>query len=112
MKVSTSSSVPLILLFLFALFLSPVCFGQLPSSRCDASESAIEACASLTELESGHEGIFTAKQISLDPIAVSTEGFAERSNTGSDGAAALVPSEKAGVSLACGFSGIVYFPRD
>jgi hypothetical protein len=56
MRVSLSSSVFLVLL------LSPVCFSQLPSSRCDSIGSALKDCVYLTKIEIAPEHVSTSEE--------------------------------------------------
>ena len=96
MRVSTGSSVPLVvvqssILFLSVLFLSRLCFAQLPSSRCDASKSTIEECTSLTQVKPAQEQIFASDRSSIDRSAATTD-----SEPGSEGAVAPVPPQKQG----------------
>ena len=89
MRVTAGSSV----LFVVPL-LCGVCFSQLPSSRCDASKSAIEDCISLTQGEPVQQQIFTSNWSSLGANAV----LAPRadSESASEGAAAPVVPQKQG----------------
>src|SRR5579864_1128807 len=98
MRVITGSSVLLVTLLLSILFLSLLCFGQLPSSRCDASKSAIQDCTFLTQFESGQAAVFPAGPGPLDRSAVPAESSAATTDSGpaSEGAAAAMPPEKKG----------------
>jgi hypothetical protein len=98
MRVTAGSSVFFVVLLLSVLFLSQVCFGQLPSSRCDASKSPVEDCTSLTQFESGKDGIFTAKRSPLDRSAAPVGGSAATPDgePASEGATAPVPPQKQG----------------
>jgi hypothetical protein len=98
MRVIAGSSVLFVPLLLSVLFLSSVCFGQLPSSRCDASKSAIEDCTSLTHLEFGQDEVFTAKPSPLDRSAAPAESSVTTRDgePAWEGAAAPVLPEKQG----------------
>jgi hypothetical protein len=94
MKVTTGSSVVLVL-----LLFSAVCFGQLPSSRCDSSNSTLEDCTSLTQLQPVQDQVFVSKGSPLDNPAVPAESseVTTDSKPGSVGAAIVsVPPQKEG----------------
>ena len=115
MRVIAGSSVLFVVLLLSILLLSAVCFGQLPSSRCDSTKSALEECSFLTPFESPPDKIFGFKKSSLDHSAVLAES--SEPTTGSETAsreAALAPVSpaEAGLSLAPSSIGIVYFSRN
>ncbi len=56
MRVSLGSSVFLLLLF------CPVCFSQLPSSRCDSTGSPLKDCIYLTKIEIAPDQVFTSEE--------------------------------------------------
>src|SRR5580693_3451345 len=82
MRVSLGSSVFLVLL------LSPVCFGQLPSSRCDSTAGALKDCKYFTQFETAREQIFSSEGNPFDHAAVG-------SGSSTDG-----PSDSAGTTIA------------
>ena len=91
MRIATGSSVLLV-----GLLLSVVCFGQLTSSRCDSSKSALEGCASRTPFEPVHQ-VFTSKGSLLDRTAVpaeSSDTTKDREAGSGETAIAPVPPEK------------------
>jgi len=92
MRVTAGSSV------LLVVTLSAVCFGQLPSSRCDSSQSALEDCAFLTQVEPQQDGIFTPQGSSLDRSAAPTDSSAatDREPASEGAAIAPVPREPEG----------------
>src|SRR5271155_4202083 len=75
MRVSLGSCVVLVLL------LSPVCFSQLPSSRCDSTGSALKDCAYLTKVETTPGQVSTSEENFVDPRAP----LATISQTSTDG---------------------------
>ena len=82
MRVSLGSSVFLVLL------LSPVCFSQLPSSRCDSTAGALKDCKYFTQFETAREQIFSSEGNPFDHAAVG-------SGSSTDG-----PSDSAGTTIA------------
>jgi hypothetical protein len=80
MRVSLSSSVFLVLL------LSPVCFSQLPSSRCDSTGSALKDCIYLTKIEIAPDQLFTSEEHLVDRrvllAAISQTTTESESNSG------------------------------
>jgi hypothetical protein len=95
MRVTTGSSALLVV-----LLWSAVCFGQLPSSRCDSSKAALVDCTDLTPFEPAQDQISTPKG---NPLVHNGGGSAERAGAtvdaepASEGAAnALVAPEKEG----------------
>src|ERR1022692_1750148 len=73
MRVIAGSFVLFVVLLLSILLLSPLCFGQLPSSRCDSTKSALEECSSLTPFEFPQDKIIAFKKNPLDHSAGQAE---------------------------------------
>jgi hypothetical protein len=69
MRVIAGSFVLFVVLLLSILLLSPLCFGQLPSSRCDSTKSALEECSSLTPSGFPADKNFVFKNSPLDHSA-------------------------------------------
>src|ERR1700735_668782 len=82
MRVSLGSSVFLVLL------LSPVCFSQLPSSRCDSTSGALKDYKYFTQFETAREQIFSWEETPFDHAAVGA------------GSAADGPSDSEGTTIA------------
>ena len=94
MRVTTGSAVLLVV-----LFVSEVCFSQLPSSRCDLSKSALEDCTSLTQFVSVKDKVFTYQSGYLDRSAVpaeSSEGTTNSIPSSREAAIAPMPSQTEG----------------
>ena len=53
---------------LFVLLLSALCFGQLPSARCDSSQTALTDCPSFTQFDATKSRTFSPTTL-LDPSA-------------------------------------------
>ena len=53
---------------LSVLLLSALCFGQLPSARCDSSQTALADCPSFTQFDATKSGAFNPATL-LDPSA-------------------------------------------
>ena len=75
MRINTAPSVLVVV-----LFFSAVCFSQLPSSRCDASEGAIPDCTFLTGFEPIQAQTLTSQRVLLNRGA----GTPESSGAGTD----------------------------
>jgi hypothetical protein len=94
MKVIRGSSV-----FLVVLLLSAVCFCQLPSSRCDASRSALAGCPSLTLPEPVRDPVSAAESTPLEHnamLAGSSDPTTQNAPTSSETPTAVAPPQNEG----------------
>jgi hypothetical protein len=94
MKIIRGSSV-----FLVVLFMSAVCFSQLPSSRCDANGSVLEDCPSQTLPEPVRDRVFATESTPLDHnamLAGSSDPTTQNAPTSSDATIAVVPPRNEG----------------